>query len=261
MADFFSFFSIVDIIDIAIISFLIYKGLLLIKGTRAFNMIFGIILIIIVASVSKYVGLKTTNWVMSNLTGYLFLTIIILFQPEIRRALAFIGERKVFGSASHNMETIIDEIVKAATILANRQIGALIVLENETNLEHYIQSGTMLEANVSKDLLVSLFIPYSPLHDGAVIISEGRIKFAGSILPLTKMEHLDKKFGTRHRAAIGITEETDAISIVVSEERGTISIAYRGKISSELDAEMLKTTLLNIVNVNKATSKGSTDDK
>ncbi|MDK2791298.1 MAG: diadenylate cyclase [Deferribacteres bacterium] len=261
MIDFIKAFSIVDIVDIAIISFLIYRGLLLIKGTRAFNMIFGIIFIIIVSFISKYIGLKTTSWVMSNLSGYLFLTIIILFQPEIRRALAFIGETKVFGTGSVSYEKIIDEITKAATILANRQIGALIVLENETKLEHYIQAGSLIDSVVTKDLLVSIFIPYSPLHDGAVIISEGKLKFAGSILPLTKRENIDKKFGTRHRAALGITEETDAICIVVSEERGTISLAYKGKISTELDAELLKSSLIDIVNIYKNNKKGKSNGK
>lgn len=255
-------FSIIDIIDIGIISFIIYKAITLVKGTRAFNMIFGILVIIILSLISKYVGLKTTSWVMSNLSGYLFLTIIILFQPEIRRALAFIGDTKVFGAGVVSYEKIIDEITKAATILANRQIGALIVLENETKLEHYIQAGTLIDSLVSKDLLVSIFIPYSPLHDGAVIVSEGKLKYAGSILPLTKRENIDKKYGTRHRAAIGITEETDAICIVVSEERGTISLTYKGKISSELDAELLKSSLIDIVNLYKSNGKkGKVSDK
>jgi len=246
MVDIFSVVSLIDVLDIAIISYIIYRLLLLIKGTRAFNMLFGIIFLIFMSFVAKYLGLKTTSWVLSNFSGYLFLTIVILFQPEIRRALAFIGETKMFGYQGENIAQTIDEIVKAATILANRQIGALIVLQRDTELSHYIQAGTMLDSVVGKDILISLFIPYSPLHDGAVIISEGKIKYAGSILPLTKHEDIDKKFGTRHRAALGITEETDAVSIVVSEERGTISVAYKGNITSELDADMLRETLYNI---------------
>lgn len=261
MKEIFNFISFVDFIDIALISFIIYKMLMIIKGTRAFNMIFGIVLLVIVSSVSNFVGLKTTSWVMNNLSGYLFLTIIILFQPEIRRALAFFGETKVFGTTTLNYEQITEEIVKAVTVLANRQIGALIVLENETKLEPYIQAGTFLDSSVAKDLLISLFIPYSPLHDGAVVISEGKIKFAGSILPLTKKKDLDKKFGTRHRAAIGITEETDAVCIVVSEERGTISVTYKGKISSELDLVTLKDTLSGILNQEREKKKGSKNGK
>ncbi len=246
MNEFFSFISLIDIIDIAIISYIIYRLLLLIKGTRAFYMVFGIIILIFVSFVSQYLGLKTTSWVLSNFSGYLFLTIIILFQPEIRRALAFIGETKMFGTSGEDISYTIDELVKAATILANRQIGALIVMQRDTELSHYIQAGTKLDSNVCKDLLISIFIPYSPLHDGAVIISEGKIKYAGSILPLTKHENIDRKFGTRHRAALGITEETDSVSIVVSEERGTISVAFKGNITSELDADMLRDTLYNI---------------
>ena len=261
MKEILNFVSFVDFIDIALISFIIYKVLMIIKGTRAFNMIFGIVLLVIVSSVSNFVGLKTTSWVMNNLSGYLFLTIIILFQPEIRRALAFFGETKVFGTTTLNYKQITEEIVKAVTVLANRQIGALIVLENETKLEQYVQSGTFLDSAVSKDLLISLFIPYSPLHDGAVVISEGKIKYAGSILPLTKRTDLDKKFGTRHRAAIGVTEETDAVCIVVSEERGTISVAYKGKISSELDLVTLKDTLSDVLNQEKDKKKGSKNGK
>lgn len=246
MTNIFSFISIIDILDIAIISYIIYRLLLLIKGTRAFYMLFGIIFLIFMSFIAKYLGLKTTSWVLSNFSGYLFLTIIILFQPEIRRALAFIGETKIFGYTSEDITQTIDEIVKAATVLANRQIGALIVMQRDTELTHYIQAGTKLDSNVSKDLLISLFIPYSPLHDGAVIISGGKINYAGSILPLTKHENIDRKFGTRHRAALGISEETDAVSIVVSEERGTIAVAFKGNITSELDADMLRDTLYNI---------------
>ncbi|MGA1845752.1 diadenylate cyclase CdaA [Deferribacter abyssi] len=236
-------FSVIDLIDITIISFVIYRLLLLIKGTRAFYMFFGIVFLVVFSFVARYFGLKTTSWMLSNFSGYLFLTIIILFQPEIRRALAAIGETGVFGNFVEKRAAVIDEVVKACTILANRQIGALIVIERKTDLTHYVQTLQKIDSIVSKELLLSIFIPYSPLHDGAVIIKEDRMVYAGAILPLSKREDLDKSFGTRHRAAIGITEETDAVSVVVSEERGTIAVAANGRISTELDAEMLRNAL------------------
>ena len=244
-------FSLIDLIDITIISFVIYRLLLLIKGTRAFYMFFGIIFLVVFSFIARFIGLKTTNWVLNNFSGYLFLTIIILFQPEIRRALAVIGETGIFGNFAERKALIVDEIVKACTILANRQIGALIVIERKTDLEHYVQNLQKVDSVVTKELLLSIFIPYSPLHDGAVVIKDNRIMYAGAILPLTTRVDLDKSFGTRHRAAIGITEETDAISIVVSEERGTIAVAVNGRISTELDAEMLKNTLQTLLELDE----------
>ena len=178
----------------------------------------------------------------------MFLILIIVFQPELRKALALLGEPRLkSGSKIVGLEVYLEEIIRAVTVLANRQIGALIVIEKNTNLSDFVQAGTILDAVISRDLLISLFIPYSPLHDGAVIISNNKIVFAGAILPLTKKENLDKRFGTRHRAAIGITEETDAICIVVSEERGTISITNGGKITSDLDIDLLRDTLLALI--------------
>jgi len=233
-----------DIVDMLIIAAVIYNILLLIKGTRALPMLMGIILIIIVSFAARYLGLKTTSWVLDNFTGYIFIIIVVLFQQEIRRALAFIGETKVFGSQAKAKSVILDEIVKASTILANRQIGALIVLQRNTDLEHFLDdTGQKLDCIISREMLISLFIPYSPLHDGAVIISDGRIATAGSILPLTRKTELGKNYGTRHRAAVGVTEETDAIAIAVSEEKGSITVAQNGELSDELNAEKLREVL------------------
>jgi uncharacterized protein (TIGR00159 family) len=233
----------IDIIDISIIAVVVYRLLLLIRGTRAIQMILGILVLLVVSFAAKYLGLKTTSWVLSNFTGYLFITLVVLFAPEIRRALAVFGETKMLGAASKSTNKILEEIVKAASILANRQIGALIVIEGSTDLEHYLDTGQMLKSLVTKDILISIFIPYSPLHDGAVVIRDGEIMKAGCILPLSKKVDIGKNYGTRHRAAIGITEETDAVSVVVSEEKGSITVAHRGMLSDELDAEMLRTTL------------------
>ncbi len=252
MLEVFKSINIIDVLDIAIISFLIYRVLLLIKGTIALRMTLGVVFILIFSSFSNLFGFKATSWVLNNLTGYLFLSIIILFQPEMRRALAIIGDTKVFNKQDRISRETIDEIVKAVTILANKQIGALIVIQREIDLLPYIQVGTTLNSELNKDILVSIFIPYSPLHDGAVIVIDGKIVYAGSILPLTKRVDIDKKFGTRHRAALGITEETDSVCIVVSEERGTITVSYRGNFTSELDADSLKETLIHIFKLDDA---------
>lgn len=247
MLELFKSVGIFDLVDIAIITVVIYNILILMKGTRALPMLVGIMLLVLVSFAAKYLGLKTTSWVLNNFTGYLFIIIVVLFQQEIRRALAFIGETKVFGSSAKAKSVILDEIVKAATILANRQIGALIVLQRDTDLVHFLDDiGQKLDCEISREILISLFIPYSPLHDGAVIISNGRISTAGSILPLTRKTDLGKNYGTRHRAAVGVTEETDALAICVSEEKGSITVAQNGQLSEELDADRLREILEDI---------------
>lgn len=245
--------SIFDILDIGIITVVVYNVLLLMKGTRALPMLVGIMLLVFISIAAKYLGLKATSWLLNNFTGYLFIIIVVLFQQEIRRALAFIGETKVFGSSAKAKSVILDEIVKAATILANRQIGALIVLQRDTDLVHFLDdTGSKLDCEISREILISIFIPYSPLHDGAVIISNGRISTAGSILPLTRKTDLGKNYGTRHRAAVGVTEETDALAIAVSEEKGSITVAQNGQLSEELDADQLREVLDDIFGKKKS---------
>jgi uncharacterized protein (TIGR00159 family) len=247
--------GIFDVVDIAIIAIVIYYGLLLIKGTRALPMLMGILLLVLISFAAKFLGLKTTSWVLNNFTGYLFIIIVVLFQQEIRRALAFLGETKVFGSSTKAKSVILDEIVKAATILANRQIGALIVLQRDTDLVHFLDDiGQKLDCQITREILISIFIPYSPLHDGAVIISDGRISTAGSILPLTRKTDLGKNYGTRHRAAVGVTEETDALAICVSEEKGSITVAQNGQLSAEMDADKLRELLEEIFGRKKTAS-------
>ncbi|GAB1534939.1 diadenylate cyclase CdaA [Geovibrio sp. ADMFC3] len=255
MPEFLKFITLIDILDMTIIAVVAYRILLLIKGTRAIQMILGVLLLIVISFASKYLGLKTTSWVLSNFTGYLFITLVVLFQPEIRRALAVFGETRMLGAGNKSTVKVLDEIVKAASILANRQIGALIVIEGNTDLEHYLDTGETLKSLVTKDILISIFIPYSPLHDGAVIIKDGEILKAGCILPLSKKVDIGKNYGTRHRAAIGITEETDAVSVTVSEEKGSITVAYRGVLSDELDAEMLRVKLKELFETDRKGSK------
>lgn len=247
-----SYVSIVDVIDVAFISYIIYRILLLLRGTRAIYMLVTIMILLLILSLSDFVGLRVTGWVLSNMSGYLFLALIVIFQPELRRALAFIGESKFFERTVSLNSQIVDELVRTATILANRQLGALIVIQRNTDISHYVTLGQKIDSVVSKDLLLSIFIPYSPLHDGAVLLEGTRLTYAGCILPLTKREDIAQQYGTRHRAAIGITEETDAVAIVVSEERGEISVSVGGKIIPNLDANTLKETLGEIIKIKKA---------
>ncbi len=247
-----NYVGIVDIIDIVFISYIIYRILLLLRGTRAIYMLVSIIILLIVLGLSDFLGMRVTRWVLSNMSGYFFLAIIIIFQPELRRALAFIGETRFFERSVSLNSQIVDELVRTATILANRQLGALIIIERNTDLTHYVTLGQKIDSTVSKDLLLSIFIPYSPLHDGAVLLKDSKLTYAACILPLTKREDISQQYGTRHRAAIGITEETDAIAIVVSEERGEISITEGGRIIPNLDANGLRETLSKLIKINKA---------
>ena len=247
-----------DVVDIAIISLIIFKLLQMVRGTRTVQMIASVILILLLLMISRNIGLRTTSWLLSNFTGYLLIIIVIVFQPEIRRALVTLSESRFFKVDKKVTNKMLEEIVRAVTILANRQIGALIVIQRRMELKDAVPTlGQLLDSEVSRDLLISIFIPYSPLHDGAVLINGNRLTYAGCILPLTKREDIPQNFGTRHRAAIGISEETDAVVIVVSEERGSISVVSNGIITSELDADSLQSTLENLL----TTDKGGADER
>jgi uncharacterized protein (TIGR00159 family) len=247
-------FSLTDLLDIIIITIISYRLFLLFKGTKTLYMFFGVIVLLLASFIANTFELRTTSWLLNGFSSYLFIILIIIFQPELRKALTILGEPKIKTAVSNKnleLENYLEEIIKAVTVLANRQIGALIVIERDTVLLDFVQAGIKIDSIISRDILLSIFIPYSPLHDGAVIITDSKIAYAGTILPLTKKENIDKRFGTRHRAAIGITEETDAVCIVVSEERGTISVSVGGKISTELDVEMLRQTLLSLISKRK----------
>lgn len=232
-----------DTLDIAVVGFVLYWLLLLIKGTRAVQVLVGLGALIAMRLIADLIGLATLSWILDNFLASAVLIIIVLFQADIRRALARVG-RGVFPRIAERQESqILEEIVRAAGTLAQRRVGALVVLERETGLEDLIQVGTALDATVTKDLLVSIFLPYSPLHDGAVVIQNGRIAFAGCILPLTLRTDIEEGLGTRHRAALGITEETDAVVIVVSEETASISLAVGGEMIRDLDGPRLRSAL------------------
>ncbi len=236
-----------DTVDIALVYYIFYRLLLIIKGTRAFQMLIGIGLIVLALVASRALEFYTLDWLLHSFWSQIVLAVVILFQPEIRRALAQVGERRLFRSMSPvEGSKYVEETVKAAVSMANKRIGALIVLERDTDLTTIVEMGTELDAKVTKEILVSIFLPYSPIHDGAAIIRGGRIIAAGCFLPLTLSSNLSKSLGTRHRAAVGLTEESDAVVVVVSEETGEISVVSNGSIEHMLETPALRKALSDI---------------
>jgi diadenylate cyclase len=232
------------VFDIFIVAFLIYQILVFIKGTRAVQMAVGLGLIIGFFYIARWVQLETVTWLMTNVIPYFVFAIIVIFQHEIRRALARFGQAPLFaGFSTINRNEFYDEIILAVTTLATNQTGALIVIERDIGLKTYIESGIALDAALSYDLLVTIFNPSVPLHDGAVIVQNGRVAAAACFLPLTVKPRLSKELGTRHRAAIGVTEETDAVAIIVSEETAAISFAHDGEMERYLDPDTLRSRL------------------
>ena len=233
-----------DTLDILVVAFIIYRIILLIKGTRALQMLNGFAVVFIFYFIAQKMEFMTLHWILTNFLSSIILIIIVIFQHDIRRALTHVGMVPFFGSSETIDEAaILDEVLKAAVSLSNRKIGALIVLEREVGLEDYLDIGVKLDSLVNKEMLQSIFLPNSPLHDGAVIIQQGRITAGSTLLPLTKNPVFDKSLGTRHRAAIGLTEETDAVVVVVSEERGRVSLVEGGRISKDMETEALRETL------------------
>lgn len=236
-----------DTIDIALVAFAVYWLLLLIRGTRAVQILIGLLLLLGASLASQGFELTTLQWILDNFLSSAVLIIIVLFQADIRRALARVG-RGVFPSVASREDTqVVEEVARAAQSLAQRGCGALIVLERETHLSDLIEAGTAIDAAVKRDLLVSLFLPQSPLHDGAVVVQGGRIAQAGCILPLTLREELPEGLGTRHRAAVGITEESDAVVVVVSEETRALSLVVGGVLAHGLDGARLREVLRDVL--------------
>lgn len=230
-----------DVLDILLVSFILYRTFLLIKGTRAIQLIIGFIVIFFIFYFSKKLELFTLGWILNNFVGSIILVIVVIFQNDIRRMLLALGRSPFFKKITYVEETLFyDELANACTVMAKRKTGALIVIEREIGLEEFMEIGIKMDASVNTELIISVFQPTSPIHDGALIIREGRIRAASCILPLTLKGDLDKAFGTRHRAAIGITEVTDAVAVVVSEEKGRISYAYRGEIFTDITGDELK---------------------
>lgn len=234
-----------DVIDFLVIYYLIYRTLLLIRGTRAIQILTGFGIVIIVFLLSKNVGFYTLHTLLRELLSPLVIIVIILFQDDIRRALAHVGKNPFF-SGLKKIEDIhmIDELLKASYSMSERRIGALIVIERETGLKNLIEEGVKLDATVDSDLLISIFLPYGPIHDGAVIIQGGRITFAGCFLPATLSLNLPKQYGSRYRAALGLSEQTDALVVVVSEETGDVSLVVDGKVRKADSQEEMSQLIL-----------------
>jgi len=242
-----------DVLDIAIVSFLIYELLLLIRGTRAAQMALSGVFLIALYFLSERLQLETVNWVIRNLAGYVVFAIIVLSQADIRRALAHFGRAPFFRyleRASSREETL-EELVIAATTMATRHIGAIVVIERQIGLRNYIEGGIPLDAMVTYDLLASIFHTGSPLHDGAVIVQGDRIAAAACFLPLSVNPRVSRDLGTRHRAALGLTEENDAVAMVVSEESGLISLVMNGEIERGLSAETLRIRLRALLGIRR----------
>jgi uncharacterized protein (TIGR00159 family) len=234
------------VVDMLILAFVIYQLLLLIRGTRSANMIIALVVLVALYVVTspELVGLNAVNTVLGRLLTYVPIAIIVLFQDQIRRFLSKIGRNPLSSLLPRRREDrMIEEIALAAASLASKRLGALIVIEREMGLRSFFESGITLDAVVSYDLLTNIFILRSPLHDGAAIIADGRLKAASCYLPLTMNPTLSRTYGTRHRAALGITEESDAVAIVVSEERGIISLVEDGEVTEGLDAKGLEQAL------------------
>jgi len=231
------------ILEIAILWYVIYMILLFVKGTRSEQLLKGLLVIGVIFFATQQLGLHAISWVLARLVPISIITLVIIFQPELRRGLAQLGQ---LGIHQASVE-LIEEIAGASASLSRRRIGALIAIEREVGLKSYIESGTPVDAKVTNYLITSIFIPQSPLHDGAVIIQHGRLVAAGCVLPLPEEEKMiPKSLGMRHRAAIGISEETDAVCVVVSEETGAVSVANGGKLTHGLDEETLVRTLKNL---------------
>lgn len=228
-----------DVIDILIVSYVIYQLFLLMKGTRAGKMATGIAILALSYFVAKLAHLRTIQWFLTTFVTYAVFGIIVIYQAEIRKILANIGNTRLFRGFSTRERIGLDEVVLAAVTLSSKRVGALVVIEREIGLRSYTENGNILNAKLSYDLLVTIFQPETPLHDGAVIVQKDTIVAASCFLPLTLEPHLSKEYGTRHRAAIGITEETDAVAVVVSEETGRISVAVGGRLMRFSDADSL----------------------
>ncbi len=243
--------GITDVIDVTIVAYLIYKILGFIRETRALQLVKGLLILVLITVVSEQFNLYTLNWILKNTISLGVIALVIVFQPELRRALEYVGRSKFITPQFAQMDkervkTITAAIIKAVDFFSSNKVGALIIMERETVLNDIAETGTKINAEISTELLGNIFYEGAPLHDGATIIRGDRVYAAGCVLPLTQSKTLSKDLGTRHRAGIGITENSDAIAIIVSEETGIISIAVDGKLSRFLDIKTVEKTLLNI---------------
>ena len=236
---------VVGVLDVLLVSFLIYRILLMVRGTRAQPMLAGLAVLVLVYAISREVQLVTLNWILGNFLGSVILVIVVLFQEDIRRGLVQVGlgPGGLTSNSNYEVGQTISEISQADAELSARRLGALIVIARDVGLDEYIENAVKIDAVVSRQLLTSIFLSTSPIHDGAVIVAGKRIVAAGAVLPITFSPTLSQHFGTRHRAAVGLTERTDALVVVVSEETGTISLVREGKFTRDLNEKTLYNAL------------------
>ncbi len=246
----FNDFRLIDVVDILAISFIVYKGIELLRETRAKQLVKGLFILLFVWLAARWFDLISLNWLLSKVLDYALIAVAIIFQPELRRALEKVGRSsigKMFGvsyNSNSNTMQCIDAICRSATYMQEQKCGALIVIEKETQLGDIINTGTVIDAAASSDLISNVFYPKSPLHDGAMIIRDGRVYAAGCILPLTYNTNISNELGTRHRAAIGMSENSDSLVVVVSEETGNISVAQNGSITRDYNGLTLREVLI-----------------
>ena len=246
------------LIEIGLLAFIIYYVLRLIRGTRAVHVLVGLIFVWIFSLLVEYSKLHVFNALLEKFWLTFFVAVVVLFQPEFRRALAQIGQRGWLRVLISEQQSYISEVVKASNTLSQKRVGALIVIEREASLQRFIESGVTINGEVNSKLLQTIFSPYTPLHDGATILQGDRVAAAACLLPLSERAEVEPELGTRHRAAIGLTEEHDAIVVVISEETGIISVAESGRLVRNLDEETLTTTLRNLLGFGKEKSSGNT---
>ena len=252
-------FDFISLIDILIVAFVLYKLIMLIKGTRAVQLIKGLAVLLVATTISDWAGFYTINWVLQKTMTMVFVALPVVFQPELRRALEQLGRGRFFARqmtvlGTEDVNRVINEVIKGVLVLTKNKMGALIIIERETGIKDFIETGVKIDALVTSELLINIFIPKSPLHDGAVIIRGDRVMAAGCFLPLTENPDLHKQLGTRHRAGLGLTELSDAIAIIVSEETGVISAAWEGKLTRYLDDKTLKEMLQNLLLTKQGTN-------
>lgn len=253
-----------DVLDIVIVAYLIYKGAKLVRETRAVQIVKGIVILIVATQLSGWLQLNSLNYILSTVMQVGLMAILIVFQPELRRTLEKVGRSnfsKLFTAEEYDVEGMADEISEATAYMASQCIGALIVVERETKLSDIGMTGTDINADVSAQLLINIFIPNTPLHDGAVIIGENKLKSAACILPLTDNNNINKELGTRHRAAIGISEHSDCMAVVVSEETGKISLASNGTLTRNLTGDTLKKALVKGLSDNHSSDVSAAKEK
>ncbi len=243
-----------DVLDILVVAFVFYQVISIIRGTRSVQMVLGLLVLTFVYFMASVLDLATLMWLMKTFLSSIFLIVIIVFQQDIRRALTQVGKTP-FQRSLDVGEKDIDEIVRTVFYLSKRRIGALIVIERESGMRDFVESGFRIDAVLTKELLISLFMPASPLHDGGVIIKNGRIITAGAILPLTQNPYISKQYGTRHRAAIGLSEETDAVVIVVSEETQAVSLVQYGALTTVDDERTLSNSMRSIFRAKEVSSQ------